>query len=745
MPQRAKLITRSGTTANSTENLAKGSKLQFNEMDGNFIGLRDQSFGVVADDSATIDVKAGDTLYVQGTGGIQTSTDSAGQLTIDGSNLSSLGDLTAIGSTLVSPSNAAITLDPSGTGTIELNANTNITGDLSVSGSISGADITFVGDDSTGTAVDLGETFKFAGAGGVTTAVSGDTLTITGADISGFITASSTDTFTNKSFDANGTGNSITNIEVADLASGVLDTDLATVSASDDTLASAKAIKAYVDAQGGAVLGNLQVNDTTISPITTNDNLVLTANGSGTVVVDTVKIDNDQIGGTGSLTLGADFNNITTKSNIQLGLASSTNAISIHPDAGAGSQAGIRIYDPGNTTADVLMDFYGSGKTTIQSGGTLELVTADSTAATDLIALGANRPYEVMLTTNAAKDLVLSTNLDSNSGTIRITDGANGDISLSPNGTGNLVIDAPIINSATNGNIKISPNGTGAIDVDTSKIINVTDPTSAQDAATKAYVDAIAGSANTGDITFVGSTILGASNSDITIQPNGTADLVLDTDTITVGSGGESIVIQNSSPTSGNTTIRGGAAKLDLIDYDATAGGITARLPQSFTVVGPGTGTARLYSAGSHALALGTNDGNNAVVIIQTGSMSMYKAIDMNGNGISDLADPGSAQDAATKAYVDANVGSANTGDITFVGSTMSSPSNADFTIETAGTGKIILTGLTFPDTDGTADQILGTNGSGVLSFRDPTAINIDGGVADSVYTSVPTIDGGQA
>lgn len=745
MPQRAKLITRSGTTANSTENLAKGSKLQFNEMDGNFIGLRDQSFGVVADDSATIDVKAGDTLYVQGTGGIQTSTDSAGQLTIDGSNLSSLGDLTAIGSTLVSPSNAAITLDPSGTGTIELNANTNITGDLSVSGSISGADITFVGDDSTGTAVDLGETFKFAGAGGVTTAVSGDTLTITGADISGFITASSTDTFTNKSFDANGTGNSITNIEVADLASGVLDTDLATVSASDDTLASAKAIKAYVDAQGGAVLGNLQVNDTTISPITTNDNLVLTANGSGTVVVDTVKIDNDQIGGTGSLTLGADFNNITTKSNIQLGLASSTNAISIHPDAGAGSQAGIRIYDPGNTTADVLMDFYGSGKTTIQSGGTLELVTADSTAATDLIALGANRPYEVMLTTNAAKDLVLSTNLDSNSGTIRITDGANGDISLSPNGTGNLVIDAPIINSATNGNIKISPNGTGAIDVDTSKIINVTDPTSAQDAATKAYVDAIAGSANTGDITFVGSTILGASNSDITIQPNGTADLVLDTDTITVGSGGESIVIQNSSPTSGNTTIRGGAAKLDLIDYDATAGGITARLPQSFTVVGPGTGTARLYSAGSHALALGTNDGNNAVVIIQTGSMSMYKAIDMNGNGISDLADPGSAQDAATKAYVDANVGSANTGDITFVGSTMSSPSNADFTIETAGTGKIILTGITFPDTDGTADQILGTNGSGVLSFRDPTAINIDGGVADSVYTSVPTIDGGQA
>jgi len=60
-------------------------------------------------------------------------------------------------------------------------------------------------------------------------------------------TASSTTTFTNKTIDANGTGNSITNLEVADLASGVLDTDLTSVSASDDTLASAKAIKTYVD------------------------------------------------------------------------------------------------------------------------------------------------------------------------------------------------------------------------------------------------------------------------------------------------------------------------------------------------------------------------------------------------------------------------------------------------------------------------------------------------------------------
>ena len=65
--------------------------------------------------------------------------------------------------------------------------------------------------------------------------------------------ASDTLTFTNKTIDANGTGNSITNLEVADFASGVVDTALASVSASDDTLASAKAIKSYVDTQVATV------------------------------------------------------------------------------------------------------------------------------------------------------------------------------------------------------------------------------------------------------------------------------------------------------------------------------------------------------------------------------------------------------------------------------------------------------------------------------------------------------------
>ena len=62
-----------------------------------------------------------------------------------------------------------------------------------------------------------------------------------------FITPSSTDTLVNKTFDANGTGNSISNIETTDFATNVVDTDVALTADSDTRIPSQKAIKAYAD------------------------------------------------------------------------------------------------------------------------------------------------------------------------------------------------------------------------------------------------------------------------------------------------------------------------------------------------------------------------------------------------------------------------------------------------------------------------------------------------------------------
>lgn len=73
-----------------------------------------------------------------------------------------------------------------------------------------------------------------------------------------------TETLTNKTIDANGTGNSITNLQVADFASGVVDADLASVSSSDDTLASAKAAKAYIDANAVTLSSSQTLTNKTI-------------------------------------------------------------------------------------------------------------------------------------------------------------------------------------------------------------------------------------------------------------------------------------------------------------------------------------------------------------------------------------------------------------------------------------------------------------------------------------------------
>jgi len=63
--------------------------------------------------------------------------------------------------------------------------------------------ITVVGDDSTGATLGTGETFKIAGAQNVSTAVSGDTLTITGPDLTNYLQNTGTQTIDNLSFNDN--------------------------------------------------------------------------------------------------------------------------------------------------------------------------------------------------------------------------------------------------------------------------------------------------------------------------------------------------------------------------------------------------------------------------------------------------------------------------------------------------------------------------------------------------------------
>ena len=107
-------------------------------------------------------------------------------------------------------------------------------------------DLDFQADTGGALSIDLdSETLTFTGGTGIDTSGSGNAVTF--AIDSTVATLTGSQTLTNKGIDAD--NNTVSNLEVDNLKSGVLDTDLSSVAGTDTTLASAKAIKAYVDSQ----------------------------------------------------------------------------------------------------------------------------------------------------------------------------------------------------------------------------------------------------------------------------------------------------------------------------------------------------------------------------------------------------------------------------------------------------------------------------------------------------------------
>jgi hypothetical protein len=115
-----------------------------------------------------------------------------------------------------------------------------------VDAQVTAQDLDFQADSGGALNIDLdSEILTLTGGTGIDTSGSGNAVTF--AIDSTVATLTGSQTLTNKTIDVD--NNTVSNIEVDNLKSGVLDTDLSSVSGSDDTLASAKAIKTYVDSQ----------------------------------------------------------------------------------------------------------------------------------------------------------------------------------------------------------------------------------------------------------------------------------------------------------------------------------------------------------------------------------------------------------------------------------------------------------------------------------------------------------------
>ena len=176
-----------------------------------------------------------------------------------------------------------------GAGTIT----TSVSGDtLTITGSASGAQgITFVGDDSTGTRISDNETIKIAGARGITTAVSGDTLTITGPNLTNYAQKSDT-AIIMVGDDSSGTaitigetfkiagGTNITTAVVNDTVTitGSKDINVNSISSTDS---SAVQINDGLNVSGTLTASGLVANGITYPSTDGSANQVLVTNGSG--------------------------------------------------------------------------------------------------------------------------------------------------------------------------------------------------------------------------------------------------------------------------------------------------------------------------------------------------------------------------------------------------------------------------------------------------------------------------------
>ena len=164
--------------------------------------------------------------------------------------------------------------------------------------------------------------------------------------------------------------------------------------------------------------GGISITDNTITSSASNADLELNASGSGTIVLENLKV------GTGAtVTTILDEDNMSSDSATALATQQSIKAY-VDSEAGTGA-----FTFSGNTmttasNADIEITPGGTGNVNL-NGDTVRVGDNDADAT---------------ITTQGTGDLTLSTNGGTNSGTILLRDGTNGDIILEPDGTGDVLL-----------------------------------------------------------------------------------------------------------------------------------------------------------------------------------------------------------------------------------------------------------------------------------------------------------------
>jgi len=259
---------------------------------------------------------------------------------------------------------------------------------------------------------------------------------------------------------------------------------------------------------------------------------------------------------------------------------------------------------------------------------------------------------------------------------------SNADITLSPAGTGSIVLDAITINdnnitgTRSNDDINITPSGTGSVVFPA--------------------------------ITINDNNITGTrSNDDIVITPSGTGAVVLPAITINDN---------NITGTRSNENI-------------------------NITPAGTGTVVVNKLTIDSQIEIedneISTTQSNSDLVITPAGTGQVVMAkVDINGGAI-DGATVGAAS-ATTGVFTTLTANTSATVDgITLSDNEISTnESNANLELSGNGSGGVTISGFVFPTSDGTNGQFIKTNGAGVLSFATAGASLSNSAIADGTTTT---------
>ena len=180
-----------------------------------------------------------------------------------------------------------------------------------------------------------------------------------------------------------------------------------------------------------------------------------------------------------------------------------------------------------------------------------------------------------------------------------------------------------------------------------------------------------------GNLDVNGNSIVSVSNGDIELAPNGTGAVILYSSTVEVGVNNTNVTVTTPGTSDLTLNTNGGTNSGSITIQDGTNGNITiepngtghVHLVADALRVGDLNTEARISTYGTGNLVLTTNEGNDPDPTITIG------------NG-----------------------------------------ANANITLTPSGTGSIVLDGLNWPTSDGSANYVLKTNGSGQLSWVAQTA-----------------------